>query len=88
VLACSALKESYREFLVSKSGQGIKWVVLHAPAEVLTERLNKRQDHFFDGSLLRSQLDDFEMPEYGILADVQPSPQEVVDDILRRLQEV
>ena len=85
VLACSALKESYRATLGSRCSEGIQWIILHASEAVLAERLASRKGHFLDQQLLRSQLDAFEMPDYGWATDVESSPQEILNTILERL---
>ena len=85
VLACSALKESYRGILGSQCGDCIQWIVLHAPEELLADRLESRKGHYFDPGLLRSQLDAFESPAYGWHLEMTSSPQKVVNDILMRM---
>ena len=85
VLACSALKESYRAALASQCSSMPQWIVLHAAKDVLAGRLNVRKGHFFDQRLLGSQLNAFEIPVYGWLLDATAPPQEIVADILRRL---
>lgn len=87
VLACSALKERYRTTLGSRCGERIRWIVLHATEAVLADRMASRKGHFFGSQLLRSQLDALEVPDYGWLIDVQPSPQEIVNEILSRLRD-
>ncbi len=57
VLACSALKASYRERL-----PGVRWVLLRVPRPVLQARLLSRQGHFFPPALLDSQLATLEEP--------------------------
>ena len=86
VLACSALKERYRTILGSRCGERIRWIVLHANEKVLADRMASRTGHFFDRQLLGSQLDTLEIPDYGWLIDVQPSPQEIVNELLMRLR--
>ena len=86
VLACSALKESYRATLGSQCGEAVQWVILDAPEELLAERLAARKEHFFDPALLRSQLETLELPDYGWRVDVTSSPQEIVNSILTRLR--
>lgn len=86
VLACSALKERYRTILGSRCGERIRWIVLHATEAVLADRMASRKGHFFDRRLLGSQLDALEVPDYGWLIDVRPSPQEIVNEILSRLR--
>jgi len=87
VLACSALRERYRTILGSRCSERIRWIVLHASEAVLADRLASRKEHFFDRRLLGSQLDALEIPDYGWLIDVQPSPKEIVNEILMRLRE-
>lgn len=86
VLACSALRETYRETLGSQCGENIRWVLLQGCEEVLADRLKGRKDHFFDRQLLSSQLDTLEVPDYGWLVDIESSPQEIVNKILTRLR--
>ena len=87
VLACSALRERYRTILESRCSERIRWIVLHASEAVLGDRLASRKGHFFDRRLLGSQLDALEIPDYGWLIDAQPSPREIVNEILMRLRE-
>ena len=87
VLACSALRERYRTILGSRCSERIRWIVLHANEAVLADRLASRKGHFFDRRLLGSQLDALEIPDYGWLIDAQPSPREIVNEILMRLRE-
>mmetsp|Transcript_9682 Transcript_9682/g.17452 ORF Transcript_9682/g.17452 Transcript_9682/m.17452 type:complete len:163 (-) Transcript_9682:44-532(-) len=72
VLACSALKLSYRERLrmsASKVSTSIllEFVLLSASQELLKERLRARRDHFMNPSLLQSQLNTLELPSEGEL---------------------
>lgn len=87
VLACSALKESYREILALQCKNDIRWVFLYGSTALLTERLNSRKGHYFDTRLLDSQLEALELPDYGWVIDVQSSPNEIVSDILQKLRE-
>jgi carbohydrate kinase (thermoresistant glucokinase family) len=66
VLACSALKESYRQILSANAGIPIKWVFIQADFETLEQRLVNRKGHFFNPLLLKSQLDTMEPPDYGV----------------------
>jgi gluconokinase len=69
VIACSALKKSYRDFLRSKLG-AIAIVHLAGPMELIHARLQARQAHFMPAELLASQLATLEAltPEEGGLA--------------------
>ena len=86
VLACSALKESYRVTLGSQCGERIQWILLHASEAVLGDRLRSRKGHFLNRQILSSQLNTLEIPDYGLLIDVQPTPPEIVNNILTRLR--
>jgi gluconokinase len=83
VLACSALKRSYREKLVLDAE--VKLVYLKAPFEYILNRLKLRHGHFAGGNLLLSQFADLEEPTDAVVADATRPPQEVVDAIRRGL---
>jgi gluconokinase len=84
VLACSALKRSYRQFLTVDPAQ-VRWVYLWAPREVIARRLAARTGHFMPPTLLGSQLETLEAPEDALQVDVTPGPDEVVAAIRVRL---
>ena len=67
VLACSALKRSYRD-LLRRSVPDLRLVHVHGPASLIAQRLAQRKDHYMPASLLQSQLADLEPPA----ADEQP----------------
>ncbi len=63
VLACSALKASYRETLQAGMPNGaVSFVVLEASKELLAARLAERKHEFMSAKLLESQLATLEMP--------------------------
>ena len=64
VVACSALKQSYRDIL---SGDGLDTVFVHLAGsfELIFERMQQRDSHFMPASLLRSQFEDLEPPQPG-----------------------
>ena len=61
VIACSALKASYRRIL-AEPGERVRFLWLDVPAAVLRDRLAERESHFADASLLPSQLAALEAP--------------------------
>ncbi len=81
VLACSALKEFYRESLVHDSSS-VRWVFLHGDFKAIYERLKAREGHFMSQDLLQSQFDALEPPVYGLHLDVSEEPDKLVDHIL------
>ena len=81
VLACSALKESYRERLA----QGIpdfKVVYLHGSPALIRARLESRQHRYMPATLLDSQLAALEPPARAIAIDVAAPLDECVAAIL------
>ena len=82
VLACSALKESYRQLLATDLGGHLTWVFLHGDYDLIWKRMNERS-HFMPPSLLKAQFADLEMPNDDILYDVRHSPDQIIDQILR-----
>jgi 6-phosphogluconate dehydrogenase len=86
VLACSALKESYREMLQTIPNSETKWILLHEGIVIVLERLNKRKEHFFDGKLLKNQFDTLEFPSYGIQIKATQSPEKIVKKIIVKMK--
>jgi gluconokinase len=83
VLACSALKRSYRELLAINAE--VKLVYLKGTRELLRERLRSRKGHYAGEQLLASQLKDLEEPADGITIDPAGSPEQIVAEIRKRL---
>jgi carbohydrate kinase (thermoresistant glucokinase family) len=80
VLACSALKASYREAL-SKGDRRVRFVVLEAPREVVEARLASRRDHFAGEALLDSQLSIQEHPVDALIVDATRPLDEQIAEI-------
>jgi len=81
VLACSALKESYRKVFTN---QLINWVLLDGTMEQILQRLQNRQGHFMKPDLLQSQFDILEKPHYGLHLDLSADPDKLVHSILEK----
>ena len=73
VLACSALKESYREILEQKDPD-VKFVYLRGAFDLIARRLMERKGHFFDPALLRSQFEALESPEDAMVFNISNRP--------------
>lgn len=83
VLACSALKESYRRILCSGlSEPDVVLVHLEVPKDELARRLAEREHPFMNPSLLTSQLETLETPRSARVVDATMSRDEVVRSIL------
>ncbi len=83
VLACSALKRSYRELLGINSN--VRLVYLKGSRELLQERLHSRKGHYANEQLLATQLADLEEPADAVTIDASKSPEEIVSEIRKRL---
>ena len=83
VVACSALRASYREFL--GDGLPVTWVHLDGPEHLVRQRLAGRSSHFAKVGLLASQLETLEPPHDAIVADISMTPDAIVQQILGRL---
>jgi gluconokinase len=72
VLACSALKRSYRD-AIAASIEPVEWVFLNGAFEVIAERIRARSTmsgHYMPADLLRSQFEALELPENAISVTV------------------
>lgn len=84
VVACSALKESYRQILAGGL-EGVRYVYLRGTPELIRERLKGRQGHFMKAAMLESQLAALEVPEDAVTVDVAKRPEEIVAEITASL---
>ncbi|OUL18928.1 gluconate kinase [Nostoc sp. RF31YmG] len=80
VLACSALKDSYRQFLVVDSNR-VKLVYLKGSYQLIQKRLQERQNHYMSAQLLTSQFEALEEPLETIYIDIAEPPQAIVQNI-------
>ena len=83
VLACSALKESYRRRLLLD--ERVRLVYLKGEAGLIRERLRGRRGHFMKPEMLDSQLAALEEPEHAVRVDVAAPADEIVRTIRDRL---
>ena len=83
VLACSALKASYRAIL--EENNPIKWVFLSGSFDQIRERLESRSGHYMPPSLLSSQFNDLETPEEAMIVAIDQTPEQQVKYILSQL---
>lgn len=84
VIACSALKKTYRRILRGGRPE-VVFVHLKADPRLLADRLKRRTGHFAGPVLLASQLATLEEPEHALAVDVSGGPQEIVGAIRRGL---
>ncbi len=79
VLACSALKASYRDVL--RIDDRVRFAFLQADAPLLEKRLAGRSGHYFAPGLLQSQLETLEPPEDALVLDASRTPDELARDV-------
>lgn len=87
VFTCSSLKRSYRDVLRGND-RDVCFVYLKGTYEVLHERIATRTGHFFDPSLLKSQLETLEEPgpDEAVEVSIDLTPEQIVDEALRQLK--
>ncbi|HKU26419.1 MAG TPA: gluconokinase [Candidatus Sulfotelmatobacter sp.] len=84
VLACSALKRTYRQKLAL--GPEVRFVYLKGSTALIASRLHARHGHFAGESILASQVADLEEPESAIIVDITRTPSQLVEDIRKQLR--
>ena len=88
VIACSALKRTYREILVHGRND-VRIVFLNGTQDLIAERLAARTGHFMPPGLLTSQFRTLEPPQLNerpITVSIDASVEAIVDDIVRQLK--
>ena len=83
IVACSALKESYREYLLTDDR--VRLIYLKGDYRQIQKRLSNRHGHFMNPALLLSQFDALEEPEQSAHINISESPAEIVKTIKSRL---
>jgi gluconokinase len=83
VLACSALKRSYRQTLYI--GPEVHFVYLKGGASLIAARLRSRKQHFADDRILASQFADLEEPDGAITVDISGTPEQIAAEIRKQL---
>ncbi len=84
VLACSALKASYRELL--QANDAVSVVYLKGDYGLFEKRLSGRQGHFMKTTMLESQFQTLEEPQGAITVDASEDPESIVKEICAKLE--
>ena len=82
-MACSALRQSYRDLLQVNSN--VKLVYLKGSFELFRERLRTRKEHYAGEQILAGQFADLEEPTGAITIDAAQSPEQIILEIRKRL---
>jgi gluconokinase len=88
VVACSALKRSYRDIL-SHGRTDVRFVFLNGSYELIASRLAARKGHFMPPGLLASQFKTLEPPdtsEHPVTVSIDAPVETIVDDIIHQLK--
>jgi gluconokinase len=86
ILACSALKQKYRDTLASDMPHNaMTFVWLDTPKEVIAERLAARHHEFMNPNLLQSQFDTLEPPADALRIVNDRAPEQIVESILEKI---
>jgi gluconokinase len=86
ILACSALKQTYRDTLAEGiAHNAYRFVLLQVSREHIAERLSKRANHYMNPGLLDSQFAILEMPSDALQVSAEGTPEETVGLIIKEL---
>jgi gluconokinase len=85
VVACSALKHDYREYLKEDEPGCVRFVYLEGDEALIAGRLRQRKGHFMPPGLLHSQFAALEPPKDALRVSVVPPVEEVAEEVRRRL---
>ncbi|WDR05486.1 gluconokinase [Devosia rhodophyticola] len=87
--ACSALKRSYRDFLIEKASEPITFVYLDGSRELIADRMAHRHHEFMPESLLDSQFSTLEVPdstsENVISVPISDSIEKIAETVVKTL---
>jgi gluconokinase len=84
VLACSALKERYRQQLLD-GNDGVQLIYLKGSYDLIWSRLSLRKDHYMKPQMLKSQFESLEEPANALTFDVSMPVAEIVQGILAKI---
>ena len=86
IIVCSALKKKYRELLSKDIQNNTKWIFLQGSFEEITDRINKRTNHFMNSEMLKSQFDILEEPKDAIKININLKPKEIIALVKNQLE--
>jgi carbohydrate kinase (thermoresistant glucokinase family) len=85
VLACSALKQQYRDVLNQNSLIDLTYIYPKGSYQLIYQRLSTRQNHFMCKSLLKSQFEILEEPTDAIVVNLELSPSQQLEKIMSQM---
>lgn len=81
VLACSALKERYRQRLMDGNA-GVQIVYLKGSYDLIWSRMEKRTDHYMKPHMLKSQFETLEEPVNALTIEISMLVDDIVQEII------
>lgn len=79
VLACSALKQRYRDTLAVN--EKVRFAYLRGSFDQIETRMKRRKDHYMPVELLKSQFETLEEPRDAVIVDISHTPEEIIQII-------
>jgi len=86
VLACSALKASYRVILNASLKEPLQIIFLKGSYDLIKDRMDQRHDHFMPSQLLRNQFTTLESPKTKWTFNIKEDPDKIIQDILLKIK--
>jgi gluconokinase len=84
VLACSALKERYRQQLMN-GHDGVQLVYLKGSYDLIWSRMETRTDHYMKPHMLHSQFEALEEPSNALTVDISLSVEEILQFVIKQI---
>ena len=88
VIACSALKDRYRQVLSDGITVPLLWAFLQGNYELIKQRMETRTDHYMPASLLTSQFEALEIPQQCIPVDISNDPDKIVETLVAEIETI
>src|SRR5687767_12363443 len=85
VLACSALKKSYRQQLL-EGNEEVQFVYLKGSYDLIWSRISQRKDHYMKPQMLQSQFQALEEPTNALTVNIAKPVEDIVQEILQYLK--
>ncbi len=85
VLACSSLKERYRQQLLD-GNESVQIVYLKGSYDLIWSRMSARKDHYMKPHMLKSQFETLEEPSNALTMDISMSIEDIVQEILKYME--
>lgn len=86
VIACSALKQTYRNQLSETIIDDVFWIYLKGSYDLIYNRMKNRANHFMDARMLKSQFETFEEPINAIEIAITKAPETIVKEIINKVK--